>query len=227
MLYPVAGLIIFLCVVGVLFFVSRAFTRALSSWLYRATGSEFTTHTIIALVLLPGVFIHEIAHWVVANVLFVRTGEIEFMPKRQEDGIKLGSVAIEETDFVRRFLIGVAPVLVGLAVLYGCSLYFSPYILTFSWQFACYLYVLFIVGNTMFSSGKDMEGSLAFFASVIALSLVAWILGAGGLVIEMLEQLAILFSLTPLLVMIIGIDLVLIALSNFLAGYTRRPSRLR
>jgi uncharacterized membrane protein len=72
-----------------------------------------------------------------------------------------------------------------------------------------------------------MEGSLAFFASVIALSLVAWILGAGGLVIGMLEQLAVLFSLTPLLVMIIGIDLIAIALSNFLTRYMRPPSRLR
>ena len=62
---------------------------------------------------------HELSHLLTAGVLFVRTGEIEFLPKMEGDQVKLGSVAIEKTDPVRRAIIGFASVFVGLSTILG------------------------------------------------------------------------------------------------------------
>lgn len=112
----------------------------------------------------PGVVLHELAHFFMANLLFVRTGQIEFVPKIHGEKVKLGSVAIAQTDPIRRFFIGIAPILFGLLIMFGVYLLLFPHdIRMFSWQSVVFLYLLFEIGNTMYSSSKDMEGAIGFF----------------------------------------------------------------
>lgn len=154
-------LLVFFLEIGMLFFLSRALTEILSSVLLRISRSQTTTIQLLSFLFLPGVIIHELSHLLVAGVLFVPVGEIEFFPKVTEGGVKLGSVAIGKTDPLRRAAVGLAPILVGIMLLLGfASFYFSYAYETFSLPTLLLFYGSFQIGNTMFSSAKDIEGLL-------------------------------------------------------------------
>lgn len=129
---------------------------------------------------------HELGHFLMASILMVPTGEIEFLPKIQEGGVKLGSVAIARTDPFRRFLIGVAPVLSGIGILFLASYYLHP-LWPFTWRSAVFAYILFEIGNTMFSSKKDMEGAL------LLLGVIGFVVGGLVLLGARVPQAAIAF----------------------------------
>jgi len=113
-----------------------------------------------------------------AAMLFVRVGHVEFLPKIHENSVKLGSVQIAKTDPFRRFLIGAAPLFGGIGIMLLFFFYLSPYFSNpFSWQIFFFLYTLFEVCNTMFSSKKDMEGALVLFCALGFLAIVLFFLG--------------------------------------------------
>jgi hypothetical protein len=77
---------------------------------------------------------------------------------------------------LRRAIIGVAPILVGLAVIFSMLSYFqtgaSHNLLIDVFIF----YVIFEVGNTLFSSRKDLEGSLEFLAAGLVLAVAVFVI---------------------------------------------------
>lgn len=178
------------------------------------TGSKHATISLLALLFLPGTIIHELAHVLSAGVLLVHYGDIEFMPEIREDGVKLGSAEIGRTDPIRRALIGIAPVLAGVLIILG-----SLFLLTFWWDQGnsipfwaalVLIYILFVVGNTMFSSKKDMEGTVevlivlaCFFVAMYLLKFyqvfefLAGLLTAG--VVDFMKR-ANLFLLVPIII---------------------------
>src|SRR3989344_4485833 len=143
--------------ISALFLLSRAMTKALS---------KFLSINLLSFLFLPGVIIHELSHLLIAGVLLVPVGHMEFTPKKSQNGVKLGSIEIAKTDPIRRSIIGFAPVFVGLMIVVSIVYIFTSniellksqniYILTGTIFAICYL--LFAISNTMFSSGKDMEG---------------------------------------------------------------------
>jgi len=186
---------------AVLFFLSRFVTSKLS----------FLPINLISFLFLPGIIIHELSHLLTASLLFVPVGEIEFIPQIEDGGLKLGSVAIGKTDPIRRFLIGVAPIIFGIALIFGILYFVELSKLT---GFGVWLggsYILFAIGNTMFSSGKDMEGALGLliFVSVI---LIALFLTGFRIQLNLLESQAFLGNLKKAdldLLILIGIDMVI------------------
>lgn len=69
---------------------------------------------LFSLLFLPGVALHEGSHWLVAQLLGVRTGRIWLVPERLPDGnIRMGYVEAARADFLREALIGFAPLLCG------------------------------------------------------------------------------------------------------------------
>jgi hypothetical protein len=62
------------------------------------------------------VVIHEAAHWGMARLLGLRTGKFRVWPKRQGRHIGLGSVSVESRHVVLDSLVGIAPLLVGTAL---------------------------------------------------------------------------------------------------------------
>lgn len=164
-----------------LFLLSRAVTQSLSALFFRITRSEQATVQLLAFLFLPGVIIHELAHLLTAGALLVRVGEIEFMPKVQGKSVRLGSVEVGKTDPIRRAIIGVAPVLLGLAIMLGGLFYitnpsFFPQ-LSFVLKIIVASYIIFQIVNTMFSSKKDVEGLIEFLAVIFILILIAYLLG--------------------------------------------------
>ena len=94
---------------------------------YFATGSLDLATLAIFLLLLPGVFVHELSHWVAARLLGLRTSKFRVWPKRHKDRIGLGSVSVERGGTWRDSAVGMAPLITGsiLLALVGAAVFQS------------------------------------------------------------------------------------------------------
>jgi hypothetical protein len=206
----------------VLFLLSKKLTRLLSMYFYYTTRSKKATIYYLAILFFPGTFVHELSHYLMAIFMNVRVGNMEFFPEVQEHGVKLGSVSIAHTDPFRRLLIGMAPFLFGTAIVLGI-LYagsvndlFGTY-----WYLILTGYAVFEIGNTMFSSRKDMEGALELLIVLFVLTIIFYLAGLrlpafdpniifGQPLIAKIFEKGSYFLLLPL-----GIDMVLLILLSF------------
>ena len=153
--------ILFLFELILLFALSKKLINSLTSILFRITRSHRAAIYTMAIIFLPGTIFHELAHLLFAGVMLVPVGEINVVPQIEENSVKLGSVQIGKTDPLRRTIVGVAPVLLGLILIFSIFLFVkigvSPW-----WQVFLALYFIVQIGNTMFSSKKDLEGTVIF-----------------------------------------------------------------
>ncbi len=167
-------------------------------------GNAERATILYALVLLPGVFLHESSHWLTAKILGVRTAGFSLIPRRQANGgVQLGYVQYYKTAAlgpIRESLIGGAPLIVGTAVilLIGFQLFNLPELLIaiqagdadmlsaalrqlfeaddlFVW-----LYLIFAVANAMMPSASDRRAWPAFLAMMGAAVAVLFILDLQG-----------------------------------------------
>lgn len=162
--------------IAVLFLLSRSMSKTLS---------KFMSVSLLSIIFLPGIIIHELSHLFSAMILFVPVGDMEFIPRKEGNSVKLGSVEIGKTDPVRRSIIGFAPVFAGLIIVVGVVYLFSSNILFFQnknlYIFIAVIfilvYLLFAISNTMFSSRKDMEGTLEILITLLIVFTAFYILG--------------------------------------------------
>ena len=167
--------LLFLEVAG-LFLLSRKISKELC---------KFMSINFLSFLFLPGVIIHELSHCLAAVILFVPVGDMEFTPKISSNGLKLGSVEIAKTDPIRRSIIGFAPVFVGLMMVVGIVYLFTSNMLFFrdkdAYVFATAVlavtYILFAISNTMFSSSKDMEGTIEILITLLIIFTISYIIG--------------------------------------------------
>lgn len=164
-----------------LFILSKKLVNSLARVFYRLTKNHRTVVHILAIIFLPGTIIHELAHLLFAGIMLVPVGELNVIPEIlstgqpssgwEEKSVKLGSVQIGKTDPFRRTLVGVAPVFLGMILIFSIFLFVkiavSPW-----WQIFLGLYFLFQIGNTMFSSKKDIEGSILFVILTVTLTVI-------------------------------------------------------
>lgn len=152
--------------------LNRWFSRRVQSISLLLFGNGAASLYLYALLMLPGTLIHELSHFIVAKLLGVRTGRISLRPRPSPDGHwwQLGNIRVAETDIVRGSLIGLAPLLVGSVVLVGIVHWgLGVAILTAglesenpglgnppgirrAWP---WLYLLLVIGNSMFPSPSD------------------------------------------------------------------------
>lgn len=182
-------LMLFLAELVILHFLSKGVTLGIYKAFFRITGNRDWAIYLLAILFFPGTFVHEISHFLVALFLLVPVGELELLPQVQEGGVhphtkrlgvgvKMGSVAIANTDNLRRFLIGVAPFVLGTGLILGGtyfavqnSLILKPfYLLPF-------IYLLFAISNTMFASKSDLKGAFKLFLFTLFLYILILIVG--------------------------------------------------
>ncbi len=150
-----------------LFFLAKKLIKSLFLLLFRITRSQNVVINALAVIFLPGTIIHELAHLLVAGIMLVPVGEISVLPEVEGNGVKLGSVQIGKVDPFRLTIIGVAPVLVGMVLIFGI-LYFGQSSSHLAWwQIALGLYLIFEISNTMFSSKKDIAGTIGFVVAIL------------------------------------------------------------
>jgi hypothetical protein len=170
---------LFILELFILYLLSRNLYVLLFRCIHHVTRNKRATIHLVAFLFLPGTFLHEVAHWITANLLFVPTGSMTLIPKMDEKGnLRLGSVMIAKTDIIRRFLIGAAPVILGVSIILA-TLYFAFQKNIFDNYLIIFLLgcLVFQIGNTMFSSKKDMEGALGLILTVLVAGIVFYFLG--------------------------------------------------
>lgn len=167
---------------GVMLLISKDAEVAL--WLY-------------AIILLPGVTLHELSHALTAALLGVKIGRINILPRRVGKRIQLGFVPVQETDIVRASLIGLAPLLLGgmAVVAVGYFVFGTPDIVAAlaagdwyagltglasvmkapdMWLWA---YIVFAISNTMLPSKSDVHAWPALGVVTAGLIVITALLG--------------------------------------------------
>lgn len=172
-------LLIFLVLFCLLFFLSRLVSGQISQLFFQVTGSKNLAIRLFHLLLLPGVIVHELAHLIVAEVMLVKTGGLSFKAEQDGEKVIMGSVGIERTDPIRRAIIGFAPVIVGVLFIASSVFYFlsEGFPVQYPWNYILVLFIVFEIGNTMFSSRRDLEGTIQLLILIILGIIVFYFLG--------------------------------------------------
>ena len=102
-----------------LLWVKRWITNHLQELSMRWVGDPDVALIVYFVVVLPGVVVHELSHWLMASLLGVRVRKLTIGPVRKGRSrrVSLGSIRVGKVDPVRASLIGLAPLLGGSAVI--------------------------------------------------------------------------------------------------------------
>jgi hypothetical protein len=220
-----AGFLWFLLMLLPLIFLQRLLHREVQAVFLILTGRPGLTMGIFSLIFLPGVFLHELSHFVMAKLLRVPTGRFSLLPQPLPDGrLQLGYVETGRADIVRDSLIGAAPLIAGTIFVAYVSLYqldmrilwdtlrngqFGLFWMGVSalprvQDFSLWFYFTFAVSSTMMPSESDRHAWLDLAISVGVIFGVALLVGAGPwmlsnvapLVSNFLSSVAVIFGLS-------------------------------
>lgn len=158
--------------------LASATFKGLGRLFFRILRSKKITVFTIGIIFIFGTLVHELSHLLMAKLLFVPTGKLTLWPEIEEDGVKMGSLQIAKVDQVRRTIVGIAPILFGTMLILG-GLYFTNLRgLTSRVEILLLLgFLTFTIGNTMFSSKKDLEGAWLLLLVIVAIVVALLLLG--------------------------------------------------
>jgi hypothetical protein len=219
------GLLWLLAAAVLLVVLQRSLHREIQAFFLILTRRIGLTEVIFALIFLPGVFLHELSHFLMAKVLGVQTGKFSLIPQAQPNGkLRLGYVEIASGGFVRDALIGAAPLVTGS--LFVAYVAISRYHLLPLWDFLrpaewggfwsgltavpktpdfwLWFYLAFTVSSTMMPSESDRHAWLPLGLLASGLLGIAILAGAGPWMLanlagpfnSFLRALAMIFSLS-------------------------------
>lgn len=195
-----SGLVWFIFMLIPLIILQRLLHREIQAVFLILTRDTRVTMGIFAMLFLPGVFLHELSHFVMAKILQVRTGKFSIFPKSLPDGrLQLGYVETAKSDMIRDSLIGAAPLIVGtLFVAYVAIYHLQMRVLwdalrngqiDLFWlgvrnipqapDFYLWFYLAFAVSSTMMPSESDRHAWLELLISIGVLTVIALLFGAG------------------------------------------------
>src|SRR3972149_5364942 len=114
MLTQFTGLIWFILMLLPLVLLQRLLHREIQAVILITTRNPPLTIGLFSILFFPGVFLHELSHFLMAKLLGVRTGSFSIIPRPLQNGrLQLGYVATAKTDIVRDSLVGAAPLIAG------------------------------------------------------------------------------------------------------------------
>ena len=109
-----SGFIWFLLTLVPLVFLQRLLHREIQAVILIVTRNGQLTVGLFSILVFPGVFLHELSHFLMAKLLQVRTGKFSLIPATLPNGrLQMGYVETERTDVFRDSLVGAAPLIVG------------------------------------------------------------------------------------------------------------------
>lgn len=171
------------------------------------TRNPKTAILLFALMFLPGVFLHELSHFLAAKLLRVPTGRFSVFPRELgNQRLQMGFVEVAVADPVRESLIGAAPLLTGSAFVAfvgfsrlgmntlvtsvqlglgeAISAFFALFHQADVWL---WLYLALTVSSTMFPSASDRRPWLKVGIGLAIILGVVLLLGAGVWLLDLLQ----------------------------------------
>lgn len=220
-----SGLVWFIFMLVPLIVLQRLLHREIQAVFLILTRDPRVTMSIFSMLFLPGVFLHELSHFVMAKILGVRTGKFSIFPQSLPDGrLQLGYVETARSDIVRDSLIGAAPLIVGTLFVAYVAIYhlqmrvlwdaFRSGQLDLFWiglralpqvqDFYLWFYLAFAVSSTMLPSESDRHAWLALLIAIAVLFGLALLVGAGPWILStiaprlsnFLSSVAVIFGLS-------------------------------
>lgn len=211
-------------------------------------GTRERAVLLYAIVLFPGVLLHELSHWVMATLLGVRTGAFSLLPRLMDDGsVQLGYVEYfkgRSLGPIRESLIGGAPLFAGTAVILLIGIHIfniqelgtalqSGNITTLATavgtvfqtpDFLVWLYLLFAIANGMMPSRSDRRAWPAFLWVMLGVAVILYTLGIAQVIIaDLIRPATVVFGYLGLAFsMAIGVDVLFM---GFLASIEALLSR--
>src|SRR3972149_2591385 len=130
------GLFWFILMLVPLILLQRHLHREIQAVFLILTRDARLSMGLFSMIFLPGVFLHELSHFLTAKILFIRTGKFSIFPQTLPDGrLQLGYVETARSDIVRDSLVGAGPWMLGniaprvsnflssVAVIFGLSVF--------------------------------------------------------------------------------------------------------
>ena len=199
------GLLWLLAALVVLVFLQRSLHREIQAFFLILTRHPGFTQVIFALIFIPGVFLHELSHFLMAKLLGVQTGKFSLYPQAQANGkLRLGYVETASGGFIRDALIGAAPLVTGSLFVAYVAIYWLhllplwDFIRLVNWggfwagllaipmvpDFWLWFYLTFTISSTMMPSASDRHAWFPMGLLAAALVGVAVLAGAGQWLLE-------------------------------------------
>lgn len=195
-----AGLFWFIIMLVPLILLQRILHREIQAVFLIATRDQRLAMGLFSILFLPGVFLHELSHFLAAKLLFIPTGKFSIFPRSLPDGrLQLGYVETARSDVVRDSLVGAAPLIAGIIFVAYVAIYhlqlrvlwdvFRNGQLDLFWMgvrslpqardFYLWSYLAFAVSSTMMPSQSDRHAWLSLLLSIGFLVALALLFGAG------------------------------------------------
>lgn len=195
------GFLWFVLMLLPLVFLQRLLHREVQVVLLLITRNRQLTIGLFSVLFFPGVFLHELSHFLMAKILGVRTREFSLIPQSLSDGrVRMGYVEIEQTDIIRDSLIGLAPLIAGTSFVAYAGIYQMQVHTLWNvlregqiglfWMgigllpsvpdFYLWFYFTFAISSTMLPSESDRHAWLPLGLWIGGLLLLAVFAGAGG-----------------------------------------------
>lgn len=233
-----AGLIWFIFMLVPLIFLQRLLHREIQAVFLISTRDPRLTMGLFSMLFLPGVLLHELSHFLMAKILFVRTGRFSIFPRALPDGrLQLGYVETARSDVVRDSLVGAAPLVIGTLFVAYVAVYhlqlrvlwdvFRNGQLDLFWMgvralpqakdFYLWFYLAFAVSSTMMPSQSDRHAWLELLISIGVLLAIALLAGAGPWMLS---------NVAPRLSNVLSSVAVIFGLSAFAHGVLVLPTAL-
>lgn len=227
MLTQLTGLFWFVFMLVPLIWLQRLLHREIQAVFLILTRDARLTIGIFQIIFLPGVFLHEGSHFLMAKILRVRTGRFSVIPRALPDGrLQLGFVETAKSDILRDSLIGAAPLIFGtlfvafaavnrldMDVLWATLrngqfnlFWMGVGILPRTQDFWLWFYLVFTVSSTMTPSESDRHAWLELLLSAGVLFAITLLIGAGPwmlaniapLLSNFLSSVAVIFGLSTM-----------------------------
>ena len=114
------------------------------------------------------------AHFFMATILLLKVAKVNLLPTWEKNNIKLGSVSYYKKDVFRSILVGIAPIFVGVGILWWLSL--TGLFPAHTWWLNILLgYLIWVVSSTMFSSRQDLIDILYVIPLIIFIAIVVYL----------------------------------------------------
>lgn len=203
--FPWAGVISFIIIILLFFIVQKLLHREIQYILLIIFRNPTLVIALFSLLLLPGVVIHEVSHFISAILLRVQVTKFSIVPRSLKNGqLRMGYVETKRTDFIRDSLIGIAPLISGLLlVAYIANNHLGlkninttfitanfrsivPILENFLTQndLGIWLYLCFCISSTMIPSSADRQSWKNVFFGMTIIIIILVLFGTGDWLIN-------------------------------------------